>query len=121
MLSKEVHSLVLIFLSKYNHICIIFSNIYLQIYIGVPFTAKESYAAAGMLHTLGIVSRMKCRAEEDAEAIKLMKDAGAILIAVSNVPELNKWFVDFIRIVVEKLVFQFVDTKLYTFSFQARN
>lgn len=71
-------------------------SIFIFKHLGVPFTAKESYAVAGMLHTLGIVSRIKCRAEVDAEAIKLMKDAGAILIAISNVPEINKWFISFI-------------------------
>ncbi|XP_077293000.1 fatty-acid amide hydrolase 2 [Arctopsyche grandis] len=60
-------------------------------FLGVPFTSKESYAVAGMLHTIGLVARRTCKAEVDAEAIKLMKDAGAILIAVSNVPEVNKW------------------------------
>jgi Asp-tRNA(Asn)/Glu-tRNA(Gln) amidotransferase A subunit family amidase len=46
-----------------------------------------------MLHTIGLIARKDCKADVDAEAVKLMKEAGAILIAVSNVPEVNKWYV----------------------------
>lgn len=60
-------------------------------FLGVPFTTKDSTAVSGKLHTLGLVSRKSARAEEDAECIKLMKESGAIIIATSNVPEVNKW------------------------------
>lgn len=60
-------------------------------FLGVPFTAKESHAARGMLHTLGVVSRRHVRAHHDAECVSLVKGAGAILVAVTNVPEINKW------------------------------
>ncbi|CAH0694445.1 unnamed protein product [Spodoptera exigua] len=60
-------------------------------FLGVPFTAKESHAVSGMLHTLGIVSRRHVRAHEDAECVRLLRDAGAIPVAVTNVPEINKW------------------------------
>ena len=60
-------------------------------FLGVPFTTKDSTAVAGKLHTLGLISRKNERATEDAECIKLMKDSGAIIIATSNVPEVNKW------------------------------
>ena len=58
---------------------------------GVPFTAKESHAVSGMLHTLGIIARKHVRAHEDAECVRLMREAGAIPLAVTNVPEVNKW------------------------------
>lgn len=60
-------------------------------FLGVPFTAKESHAVEGMLHTLGISARAHVRAHEDAECVRLLKEAGAIPLAVTNVPELNKW------------------------------
>ncbi|XP_034834688.1 fatty-acid amide hydrolase 2-like [Maniola hyperantus] len=60
-------------------------------FLGVPFTAKESHAVKGMLHTLGILSRKSVRADEDAECVRLLKAAGAIPVAVTNVPEINKW------------------------------
>ncbi|CAH2043204.1 unnamed protein product, partial [Iphiclides podalirius] len=60
-------------------------------FLGVPFTAKESHAVAGMLHTLGISMRRHVRAHEDAECVRLLRAAGAIPVAVTNVPEINKW------------------------------
>lgn len=58
---------------------------------GVPFTAKESHAVRGMLHTLGIARRRRARAPHDAECVRLLRAAGAIPLAVTNVPEINKW------------------------------
>ncbi|XP_063244073.1 fatty-acid amide hydrolase 2-A isoform X2 [Bacillus rossius redtenbacheri] len=60
-------------------------------FLGVPFTTKDSTAAKDMLHTLGLVSRKSALAAEDADAVKQMKEAGAILIGTTNVPELNMW------------------------------
>ncbi|XP_052751069.1 fatty-acid amide hydrolase 2-like isoform X2 [Galleria mellonella] len=60
-------------------------------FLGVPFTTKESNAISGMLNTLGILSRRHTRAENDAESVRLMRAAGAIPVAVTNVPEINKW------------------------------
>ncbi|KAJ8712102.1 hypothetical protein PYW07_004944 [Mythimna separata] len=60
-------------------------------FLGVPFTAKESHAVSGMRHTLGLLCRHHVRAHEDAECVRLLRDAGAIPVAVTNVPEVNKW------------------------------
>ncbi|CAK9821482.1 Fatty-acid amide hydrolase 2 [Anthophora retusa] len=60
-------------------------------FLGVPFTTKESNEAEGMLHTMGLMSRRNYRSEEDATAIRFVKDVGGILIAKTNVPELNLW------------------------------
>lgn len=60
-------------------------------FLGVPFTTKDSTAVKGKLHTLGLRSRAKVRASEDAECVRLMKEAGAIFIATSNIPEVNRW------------------------------
>ncbi|XP_054747514.1 fatty-acid amide hydrolase 2 [Anastrepha obliqua] len=60
-------------------------------FLGVPFTTKDSTEVAGKLHTLGLVSRRNERASKDAECVRLMKESGAIILATSNVPEVNKW------------------------------
>ncbi|KAG4074919.1 hypothetical protein HA402_009344 [Bradysia odoriphaga] len=60
-------------------------------FLGVPFTTKDSTAVNGKLHTLGLLSRKTVRSKEDAECIRLVKDAGGIILATSNVPEVNKW------------------------------
>jgi fatty acid amide hydrolase 2 len=39
------------------------------------------------------VARKNHKAKEDAECVKLMKEAGAIIIATSNIPEVNRWYV----------------------------
>lgn len=62
-----------------------------QPFLGVPFTAKESTACKGMANTFGLLCRRGMRAEEDAENVVLMKQAGGILLGVTNVPSLNLW------------------------------
>lgn len=62
-------------------------------FLGVPFTTKDSTAVGGRLHTLGIVSRKTVKSKEDAECVKLMKEAGAIIIATTSIPEVNRWLV----------------------------
>lgn len=66
-------------------------------FMGVPFTTKDSTAVANRLQTLGIVARKNHKASEDAECVKLMKQAGAIIIATSNIPEINRWLVEYIN------------------------
>lgn len=61
-------------------------------FLGVPFTTKDSTSVAGKLHTIGIVSRKNVKAKEDAECVKLIKEAGAIFIATTSIPEINRWF-----------------------------
>ncbi|XP_068155862.1 fatty-acid amide hydrolase 2 [Drosophila tropicalis] len=60
-------------------------------FLGVPFTTKDSTAVAGKLHTLGLIARKSERSAEDAQCVRLMKRSGAIIIATSNIPEVNKW------------------------------
>lgn len=60
-------------------------------FLGVPFTTKDTTAVKGKLLTLGLASRKSVRADEDAECVRLMKAAGAIIIATTNVPEVNRW------------------------------
>ncbi|XP_026321603.1 fatty-acid amide hydrolase 2-like [Hyposmocoma kahamanoa] len=58
---------------------------------GVPFTAKESHAVKGLVNSLGIIARRHTRAPEDAECVRLVREKGAIPVAITNVPEINKW------------------------------
>ncbi|KAG5898522.1 hypothetical protein JTB14_038474 [Gonioctena quinquepunctata] len=60
-------------------------------FLGVPFTTKESTAVKGLAFTLGIVRRKGKRADFDADYIKLIKEAGAICLGVTNIPQLNLW------------------------------
>lgn len=60
-------------------------------FLGVPFTTKDSTAVKDKLHTLGIKARRHVKAKEDAECVRLMKEAGAIIIATTSIPEINRW------------------------------
>ncbi|XP_046674417.1 fatty-acid amide hydrolase 2-like isoform X4 [Homalodisca vitripennis] len=60
-------------------------------FLGVPFTSKESTHASGMKNTFGLVSRRDCKATVDAEIVVRVKAGGGILLAITNVPELNLW------------------------------
>ncbi|XP_076664700.1 fatty-acid amide hydrolase 2 isoform X1 [Andrena cerasifolii] len=60
-------------------------------FLGVPFTTKESIEAKGMLHTMGLLSRRDFHSQEDATVMNFVKNAGGILIAKTNIPELNLW------------------------------
>ncbi|XP_012273208.1 fatty-acid amide hydrolase 2 isoform X2 [Orussus abietinus] len=60
-------------------------------FLGVPFTTKESNEAKGLPHTMGLVSRKGHLSEEDATVIGYLKQAGAILLGKTNIPELNMW------------------------------
>ncbi|KAJ2941072.1 hypothetical protein O0L34_g10304 [Tuta absoluta] len=60
-------------------------------FLGVPFTAKEYHAVSGCLHTLGLVARRGVRAESDAECVRLLREAGAVCLGVTNIPELCMW------------------------------
>ncbi|XP_012527396.1 fatty-acid amide hydrolase 2 [Monomorium pharaonis] len=62
-----------------------------QPFLGVPFTTKESNRVKGLVHSMGLLCRRNHRAEEDATAVRYLKEAGGILIATTNVPELNLW------------------------------
>lgn len=59
---------------------------------GVPFTTKDCIGMANMQHTAGLVLRKNIVADRDAEAIKLMRSAGAIPLALTNVSELAMWW-----------------------------
>ncbi|CAH2043206.1 unnamed protein product, partial [Iphiclides podalirius] len=60
-------------------------------FLGVPFTTKESQEIKGFYNTLGLWSRRNTVSTEDSEAVALMKRAGAIPLAATNLPELLIW------------------------------
>ncbi len=60
-------------------------------YYGVPCTIKESFAFKGMPNSGGLYSRRNFIAKKDAPTVKRLKDAGAIPLGITNVPELCMW------------------------------
>jgi len=61
-------------------------------FLGVPITTKDCISVKGMIHTAGLWIRRDIRATEDADAVRLMKDAGAIPLALTNVSEVCMWW-----------------------------
>ncbi|XP_075980781.1 fatty-acid amide hydrolase 2-like [Anticarsia gemmatalis] len=60
-------------------------------FLGVPFTTKESQAVKDMPLTMGQWCRRREIATEDSEAVVRLKNAGAIPVAATNLPELLVW------------------------------
>ncbi len=58
----------------------------------MPFTAKDCFAACGMSWTTGLLRRRGAKASHNAPAVQALTDAGAILLGVTNVPELCMWW-----------------------------
>ncbi|XP_031826753.1 fatty-acid amide hydrolase 2-A-like isoform X2 [Nomia melanderi] len=56
--------------------------------LGLPITVKESIAVQGMSHSVGVKKKIVDRADEDADVVARVREAGAIVILVSNTPEL---------------------------------
>lgn len=56
--------------------------------LGVPFTAKNSVAIKGMVQNAGSLYYKEQRASRDAEVVSLLVRAGAIPVALTNVPEM---------------------------------
>lgn len=59
---------------------------------GVPCTIKECYGVAGLPQTGGLVARRTAIAPEDATAVRRLKEAGAIVLGLTNVPEALMWW-----------------------------
>ncbi|CAK1546315.1 unnamed protein product [Leptosia nina] len=56
--------------------------------LGVPFTVKESCSLEGLSNAVGCLEFVGRRCTKDGEAVRLVKEAGAIPLLVSNTPEL---------------------------------
>ncbi|KAI6236983.1 Fatty-acid amide hydrolase 2 [Aphelenchoides besseyi] len=60
--------------------------------LGVPFSIKDQFLIKGLRTTVGMTCfRNMPLAEEDAEVVKNLREAGAIPLTVSNVPEGVMW------------------------------
>ncbi|XP_075542670.1 fatty-acid amide hydrolase 2-like [Dermacentor variabilis] len=59
--------------------------------LGVPFITKNSVMIKGLLVDAGLPAWRGDRAERDAEAVRLLREAGAIPVATTNTPELCLW------------------------------
>ncbi len=60
--------------------------------LGVPFTVKEMIAVEGMPSTFGSLTRRDRVADRDATIVQRLREAGAIPLGVTNVPEWGFWF-----------------------------
>ncbi len=59
---------------------------------GVPMTIKEMIQVQGYRCTLGSIHRRRAIQTRDASVVKRMRQAGAIILGTTNVPELGFWF-----------------------------
>jgi fatty acid amide hydrolase 2 len=59
--------------------------------LGVPCTIKESIAVTGMPNSAGLVARGEHRSERDAVTVARLREAGAIVLGVTNTSELTMW------------------------------
>ncbi len=57
--------------------------------LGVPLGVKDSYLTAGLRTTLGVGALKDFRPTEDADAVALLKGAGAIVMGKNNLVELS--------------------------------
>ncbi|WII72324.1 amidase [Bdellovibrio sp. 22V] len=62
---------------------------------GVPFTVKEMFSYEGMKRTGGSIHQTQSVMDWDATVVARMKNAGAIPMGTTNVPELGFWFETF--------------------------
>jgi amidase len=53
---------------------------------GVPMTVKESFNVAGLPTTFGLEFAKDYRPTKDADAVRRLKDAGAVILGKTNVP-----------------------------------
>lgn len=60
-------------------------------FLGVPISTKDCIKVKNLLNTAGLYYRKDQRGDNDAPAIKQMRDAGAIPFALTNVSELCMW------------------------------
>ncbi|KIH60678.1 Amidase [Ancylostoma duodenale] len=59
--------------------------------LGIPFTVKDAIEVEGMVITCGIFSQRHNVASRTAEAVTRLKQAGGILLAITNVSEACLW------------------------------
>uniref|UniRef100_T1GZI8 Amidase domain-containing protein n=1 Tax=Megaselia scalaris TaxID=36166 RepID=T1GZI8_MEGSC len=64
-------------------------------FLGVPISTKDCIAVKDMKHTSGLYARRDIRSKVDSDAMALMRAAGAIPFALTNVSELCMWWESF--------------------------
>ncbi|RWS31203.1 fatty-acid amide hydrolase 2-like protein [Leptotrombidium deliense] len=60
--------------------------------LGVPFSVKDSIGVKGMIISVGLYSRRNEVALKDSTVVANLREAGAIPIAITNVPEMLTWY-----------------------------
>lgn len=64
-------------------------------FLGVPISTKDNISVKDLLLSAGLWTRRFIHAEKDCDAMALMREAGAIPFALTNVPELCMWWETF--------------------------
>ncbi len=59
--------------------------------LGVPCTMKDTYAMAGLPWAAGVWARRRRTADFDATVVERVRQAGAIIMGKTNVPEAAMW------------------------------
>ncbi|MDP3278206.1 MAG: amidase [Deltaproteobacteria bacterium] len=59
--------------------------------LGVPCTIKEAFAVQGMPNCSGLVSRRTHVSQSDATAVARLREAGVVIMGVTNTSELCMW------------------------------
>ena len=70
----------------------------LPLLFGVPCTIKDTFEFEGMPQAVGMVSRKDIFGQQDAYAVKVLRQAGAIPLGVTNTPELAMWYETYNRV-----------------------
>ncbi|CAG0913860.1 unnamed protein product [Notodromas monacha] len=61
-------------------------------FLGVPFTVKEALKLKGCASTVGLLRLADHKAEEDADAVISLIEAGAIPLGTTSIPEMCMWW-----------------------------
>lgn len=61
-------------------------------FLGVPFTTKDCIGVKGLHQTAGVVLRRDLICDKDSDVIRLIRQNGAIIIGLTNVPEICMWW-----------------------------
>ncbi|CAB3411227.1 unnamed protein product [Caenorhabditis bovis] len=69
----------------------IIARIQKQPLLGVPFTMKDALEVSDQIVTCGILSRKNYKCDRTADAVQRVQNAGGILLAITNVPEVCMW------------------------------
>lgn len=60
-------------------------------FLGVPITTKDCIKVKDMIHSAGLYKRRNIYGDVDSDVIHLMREKGAIPLAITNVSECCMW------------------------------